>query len=248
MAAVEDTIDAHGWTNSPPWQASELPGINGTLSRIITQAVHRVMEPSPTSPLQARYTAADFRTLSMLSYFHFDLGSPTWDFAVPLLAMTPWQVELGKSIEQVIMIGEGADGILEQDLHLALNGSVVALLEAEPLEGPVYLQGRPYPALEDSHFLGLALIRGIDESDLRLKLHLLTPLPPSQLCRARIIVKNGAMEAPLSAMLDWRTGSIGDEGIAGTRRENVPFVEFNGIEVIGGERRRVRRNLMRKGI
>ena len=240
----------YGWTTSPPYQMTELPSnFVPPGNNHVARTVQYIIEAAPTSPLQARYTSADLRILSMMTYFHADLGSSNWDFTLPLLGVTPWQIELGTSIQQIIIIGESAEGIVEEDLTLALNGSIVALLEStESPAGPAYVQARPYPALDDSNFLGLALIRAVHTSSSRMILHLLTPLPPSQLNKAKILVKNGAMELPLCGMLDWRSGGVDEEGLAGMDWEHVPFLEVGGVEVVGGERRRFRRNLMRKGM
>lgn len=185
----------------------------------------------------------------MMSYFHANLESQTWDFSMPLITISPLQVELGITIEQVILVGEGADGVVDDDLPIALNSSVVALLETiEPLDGPVYVQGDPYPSLDGSNFLGLALVRGVDTSGHQITLHLMSPLPASVLSSAKIIVKNGAIELPLCGMLDWRSGAVSEDGLVGVKWEDVPFLDLRGEDVVGGERRRFRRNLMRKGV
>lgn len=241
-----------GWTNSPPAHANGLPFVDSFApldNRSSPRAIQYILECAPTSPLQARYTSADLRILSLMTYLHFDFSSSKWNFSIPLLAMHPWQIEVGSSIEHIILIGEGADGVVEEDLTLALNGSMVALLETtEPLVGPAYVQGRSYPAFNDSNFLGLALVRDAVVSPTALKLHLLSPVPPAQLSKARILVKNGALELPLCGMIDWRSGGMSEDGLVGMKWEDVPFLDVAGVEVAGGERRRFRRNLMRKGM
>ena len=195
------------------------------------------LEAVPVTPLQARHTAADFRILSMISYLRTNFNS-NWDFS-SLSTQVPWRVKLGVAVKHVILIGEGADGTVEEDLPLALNGSVVALLEADDLDGPLYVQGRPYPSLDECNFLGLAIVRGLHE----LTLHLITPLSPDVLAKAKILVKNGAMELPLCAIQE----ALND-GVRGTDSREVPFLDAQWIDVPGGERRRFRRNLQRKGM
>jgi polynucleotide 5'-hydroxyl-kinase GRC3/NOL9 len=242
-----------GWTNSPPPVASDLPGVYDTRSS--SQQVF-TLEPAPISPLQARHTPADLRILSTISYFHANLCNTlreTWNFASPLIAIPPWEVDLGgTSIEQVYLIGEGSDGIIREDLPLALNGSIVALLEVldnSPLIGDVYQQNRPLPPLEETNFLGLAVIRSVLPAEgSTMKIRLITPLPPAMLGRAKIIVRNGAIELPLCGMLDWQSGPINEEGLAGIGWSEVPFLDVNGEIGVGGERRRYRRNVMRKGM
>ena len=76
-------------------------------------------------------------------------------------------------------------------------------------------------------------------------MHVLTPLPPHLLAKCRIVVK-GEMELPIWGMLDFRVD--GESGsVAGVEKSKVPYLQWGKGEGIGGERRRVRRNLMRKG-
>ncbi|WVQ96487.1 hypothetical protein IAU59_003592 [Kwoniella sp. CBS 9459] len=266
----EESYQGPGWTTSPTWQNAQLPfdgssypypaESSGNNAAVVKRFK---LDPAPVSPLQARYTAADLRVLSIISYFHSTL-SPSgtrWDFTAPLLAQPPWEVEygVGKAIEKVYMIGEGSEGVIESDLPLALNGSVVALLEytEQPVEDQdqegVYVQARPAPSLESVNCLGLALIRAVVPSNSSTggegRLHLLTPLPPSVLARCKAIVKNGAIELPNPGMMDWRL-PLTEEGMTGIGKnwDQVPFFDVSGIEVVGGERRRFRKNIMRKGM
>lgn len=197
------------------------------------------VEPAPSSPLQARYTAADMRALSTIAYLHSH--GDKWDFSAPLLAMKPWTLSLGDTVKNVYFIGEGADAILPHDLPLALNGSLVGLLASEP-EEELYVSGRQ-PSVENATFLGLALIRAVRADDEGIALQLISPLR-ADLARVTAIVRNGAMELPTCGLLDWRDRS--DEGLAGVRWEDVPFFEVSGSDAIGGDRRRFRKNLQRK--
>ncbi|WVF68971.1 hypothetical protein IAT40_003745 [Kwoniella sp. CBS 6097] len=271
-SAEEETYHGPGWTTSPTWQNAQLP-FDGSYSYPAEGSSNAVsvkrfkLDPAPVSPLQARYTAADLRVLSTISYFHSTLSSSgtRWDFTGPLLAQSPWEVEYGagKAIERVYMIGEGSEGIIGSDLPLALNGSVVALLEytEQPIEDQdqdqegLYVQARPPPSHESVNCLGLALIRAIvpspstSSSGLEGRMHLLTPLQPAVLGRCRAIVRNGAIELPNPGMMDWRT-PISQEGMTGIGKtwDQVPFFDVSGVEVVGGERRRFRKNIMRKGM
>lgn len=248
-----------GWTSSPPPQQSytSVAPSSGTMSFTLQSA--------PVSPLLARHTPSDLRTLSMIAYFHAQLGQQTWDFSRPLLAIPPWQVDLSPSpssngveggIRQVVMMGESADSILPADLALALNGNIVALIEhpeQDPARESVYNPEHDTPpALDESTYRGLALVRGIQpvpdpQSDeaTAYRLHLLTPLPAEVLQRCNVIVRNGAVELPLCGMLDWRYPNAGD--LAGVKWEDAPYLDVSGVVGVGGERRRFRRNLMRKG-
>jgi polynucleotide 5'-hydroxyl-kinase GRC3/NOL9 len=75
-------------------------------------------------------------------------------------------------------------------------------------------------------------------------MHILTPVPPHLFSKCRVLVK-GEMELPLWGMLDFRSDVEGV--IAGVEKAKVPYLQWGKGEGLGGEKRRVRRNLMRKG-
>ncbi|KAI9634884.1 uncharacterized protein MKK02DRAFT_34344 [Dioszegia hungarica] len=253
--AADESLERPGWTSSPTLPPVPLPPTStGRPPQVYT------VEPAQSTALQARYTAIDHRTLSTLSYFHSSLPPPlspssvSWDFSAPLIARTPYEVVLGDAVKAVYIIGEGSDGVLPEDLPLALNGSLIALVEVDNLdpEHPVYTQNRPLPSLDEVNFLGFGIVRAISPSvaaDHRgSKIHLLTPLSAETLGRVNAIVKNGAMELPTAGMLDWRDrGEEGAGGVLGVPWGEVPFFD-TGAGGVGVERRRWRRNLMRKGM
>ncbi|KDR71072.1 hypothetical protein GALMADRAFT_254240 [Galerina marginata CBS 339.88] len=143
-------------------------------------------------------------------------------------------------------------------------------IESIPEEGSsLAMTGIPYtqhhgpPPPVSSNCVGIALIRGVsppskeavsaDGAKARVKtyFHILTPLPQALLARSRVLVK-GEMELPVWGMLDFRNfegkdADIGD--VAGVNRENVPFLQWGkGAEgALGADKKRVRRNLMRRG-
>ena len=249
----------------PPWHSTD-PRLPRHAGRSTGERwnVH-VIEAITPSPLQARYTAADLRILSTISYFQAQLGQArqtsmvatehaTWDFSTPIVAMSPWQVEIGPNgpLRKVFMTGEGSEGIVEEDLPLALNGSIVALVEIQNVdtETPCYVQSSPLPPLDIINTLGLGLIRAIQPSFSGYTIHVLTPLPPHVLSKIDGMVVNRAMELPLVGMLDWKSTKTTDSGekMMGWDWEDVPFLEVGEMSGVGGEKRRYRRNLMRKGM
>lgn len=272
---------APGWTRSPVHQFASLPfspvedreNANGNGTGMVS---YQLLETAPVSPLHTRYTPADMRVLATLSYFYSRISpgpgvlsvsdpnpNPTvhtssWDYSTPLTEQSPWEAILGEAIREVYVIGEGSDGVVPSDLPLALNGSVVALLERltpSTLEqnsnahdrAPSYVQARPPPSVDETTFLGLALIRAVSPNS-PIKLHLLTPLPGDVLRRATIMVKNGAIELPAPGMMDWRDTRADRAARGGWEvPEEMPFFE-SGEAGVGGERRRFRRNIMRKGM
>jgi len=238
--------NGQGWTSSPP---PEFPSGYTHLSR--APIIHTI-QSAPITPLLARHTPSDLRTLSMIAYFHAHLSNQTWDFNTPLLAIPPYQVELSTStispLRRVYISGEGSESLIPQDLGLALNGNTVALIheiDQDPNIESLYDPSRPIP-LDESTFLGLALIRGLKSTGEGFTLHLLTPLSEESLGKANAIIRNGAVELPLPGMLDWRAPNAGD--LAGVKWEDVPYLDVSGVVGVGGERRRFRRNLMRKGM
>lgn len=75
-------------------------------------------------------------------------------------------------------------------------------------------------------------------------MHVLTPLPPSSLAKCRVLVK-GEVELPIWGMLDFREP---EEGVlAGFEKQKMPYLQWGKSEGVGVEKRRVRRNLMRRG-
>ena len=238
--------NGQGWTSSPP---PEFPSGYTHLSR--TPIVHTI-QSAPITPLLARHTPSDLRTLSMIAYFHSHLNTQIWDFSAPLLAIPPYQVELSTStispLRRVYISGEGSESIIPQDLGLALNGNIVALIheiDQDPNIESLYDPSRSIP-LDESTFLGLALVRGLKPTEEGFTLHLLTPLSEESLRKANAIIRNGAVELPLPGMLDWRAPNNND--LAGVKWEDVPYLDVSGVVGVGGERRRFRRNLMRKGM
>jgi polynucleotide 5'-hydroxyl-kinase GRC3/NOL9 len=207
------------------------------------------------TPLLSKYTAAEFRILATLSYMHSippqGLASSIrsrWVFDHPLVRQAPWQVDMA-AIREIYLTGEGADGVIEEDLALALNGSIVALLERTAASSDVpdqrYVPGRELPSPADTNCLGLAVLRSV--SPALQTVHLLSPVDPESFSRVSIMIK-GELELPVTAMLDWQAGPTVDSvGMMGLKWEDVPFLQFKGVDGIGMGRRKWRRNIMRKG-
>lgn len=221
--------------------------------------------------MSQRYTPADHRTLSILSYFHavFPSAPPlasesagiyatSWNTSLPLCAQHPYELTSDTALDSVILSGPGFEDVVPSEIHHVLNGAVVGLVRCEPgaldLEtassargipytGIPYTRGTPPPPPSASTCPALALVRSTS-SAAPARLHVLTPLPPAHLAAAppRVLVK-GELELPVWGMLDFRT----EDAVAGVERARVPFLRWGKTEGTGGERRRVRRNLMRRG-
>ncbi|KAI0643584.1 hypothetical protein C8Q79DRAFT_142877 [Trametes meyenii] len=229
----------------------------------------RLLDSVPPAFVNPHYTAADHRNLSALSYFHAVFppspspspypspSATSWDTSLPLCAQSPYEVDWRVAFDKLILTGAGMEDVVPSEVHRALNGAVVALVSYEPtttdpenlVEPDVppllpYEQGAPPPLPNTSRCLGLALIRAISLST-QPRLQLLTPVPCHLLHASRALIM-GELQLPIWGMLDFRTLDGGCE-IAGYERGKVPYLRWGKGEGAGGDRRRVRRNLMRKG-
>ncbi|KAI0329903.1 hypothetical protein GY45DRAFT_1251771 [Cubamyces sp. BRFM 1775] len=230
--------------------------------------VHLV-ETVHSHPSASHYTAADHRNLSILSYLHaiFPREAPpspyvsaiatAWNTTTPLCAQAPYEVDGSVAFDKLILTGAGMEDVVPDNVHRALNCAIVGLVSCEPgtLETDAqpedglsarlaYEQGAPPPLPTASRCLGLALVRAIGPGP-KTPVQLLTPVPPPLLSSARVLMM-GELQLPVWGMLDFRT--LDDSGeIAGYERGKVPYLRWGKGEGAGGERRRVRRNLMRKG-
>lgn len=214
--------------------------------------IHRLEAIAP-SALSTRFTAADRRTIALMSYFHAvfpstppralqQVAATAWNTALPLCAVPPYEVDTNVALDRVVVTGPGGEDVVPTELLRVLNGAVVGLVHSEEAsagEGTAYTQGAAAPDPTSSTCVGLVLVRGVSPE----RLHVLTPVPPHLLTTARVLVK-GELELPVWGMLDFRTEN-GD--VAGVERARVPYLRWGKGEGVGAERRRVRRNLMRKG-
>ncbi|KAI6040649.1 hypothetical protein EDC04DRAFT_2674743 [Pisolithus marmoratus] len=189
----------------------------------------------------------------------------SWDATLPLCARYPFEVRCESAFDRIYLVGPGYEDVVPSELPSVVNCAVVGLIaydtstkeaEVAPMDQGVsalpYSPGQPPPHPSTLNCLGIALIRGVFSStdpsptpshSPSTHLHILTPLPPSILGYARVLIK-GELELPIWGMLDFREGEEG--GIAGVEREQVPYLQWGKGEGLGSQRRRVRRNLMRK--
>ncbi|KAF9530882.1 hypothetical protein CPB83DRAFT_849803 [Crepidotus variabilis] len=197
-----------------------------------------------------------------------DTPATTWNVSHPLCAIPPYEVDCAIAFDKVILTGAGSEDVVNEEIQRVLNGAIVGLISCEPgvLEttkdegsGIPYTQKSSVPPPSASRCVGLALVRGVSQlfnsgSTLRQSktlLHLITPAPVSYLQQARVVVK-GDLELPVWGMLDFRSfekyGTLGGE-VAGVQGESVPYMQWGKAPdgVHGAEKRKVRRNLMRRG-
>jgi len=191
----------------------------------------------------------------------------SWDVSRPLCAVPPYQIDCTVAFDKIVLTGSGSEDVVEEEIGRVLNGAIVAFVSCEPgtvERGVPTSAGIPYtrqqapPSPESSNCVGIGLIRGIsppkvdDQGQVKTFIHMLTPLPHQLLASARVLVK-GEMELPVWGMLDFRNFNEGNGvhsgDVAGVGWDKVPFLQWGKAPdgVMGGEKRRVRRNLMRRG-
>ncbi|KAK6992172.1 fungal-specific transcription factor domain-containing protein [Favolaschia claudopus] len=212
--------------------------------------MHR-LQPIPPSILSTNYSASDHRSIALVT-------ATTWNTALPMCAQPPYEVDWDLAFDRIVLVGAGAEDVVSSEIARVLNGGLVGLVAYEPgsldanmastsdeesgLPSVPYIQGAEAPSPSTSMCHGVALIRAVSPSSSHL--HILTPLPAHLLAKCRVVVK-GEMELPIWEMLDFRTDMERD--VAGVEKGKVPYLQWGKGEGLGGERRRVRRNLMRKG-
>ena len=214
----------------------------------------RVHTLEPVTP-PPRFTAADHRALSLISYFHAVFPNPAqlaplqpatafaWDTNLPLCAQPPYELTLRLALDRIVLVGAGAEDVVRTELVRVLAGALVALVsDTEPSlsdsEEELYTPGAPPPDPASSRCLGLALVRGVSNDGS--KVQLLTPVPPETLVDPRVLVM-GELRLPVWGWLDFRSAD-GEQADA----DDVPFLRWGRSTGAGGERRRVRRNIMRR--
>ncbi|KAJ7247643.1 hypothetical protein B0H12DRAFT_739265 [Mycena haematopus] len=232
-----------------------------------------LLQPIAPSVLSANYSSSDHRSIAILSYLHSifprtapkaleQLTATRWNTTLPLCAQPPYEVDWALAFDRITLCGAGVEDVVPSEINRVLNGALVGLVAYEPgsLDEDVnmsttssdtnaaqvppipYNQGSAVPSPSTSMCYGVALIRAISSSSSHLQI--LTPLPPHLLSKCRVLVK-GEMELPLWGMLDFRSDMEGE--VAGIEKAKVPYLQWGKGEGLGGEKRRVRRNLMRKG-
>jgi polynucleotide 5'-hydroxyl-kinase GRC3/NOL9 len=196
----------------------------------------------------------------MLSYFHAVFPDPIpsnplrqtltsqWRTDLPLCARPPYELTSRLALDRIVLTGAGAEDVVRAELWRVLAGALVALVSNGPSvllppppegneneEQQLYTPGSPLPDPTSSSCLALALVRGVSGDGS--KLQLLTPAPLETLASARVMVM-GELQLPVWGWLDFRNleGTPGD----------VPFLRWGRGAGAGSERRRVRRNIMRR--
>lgn len=217
-------------------------------SNVSTNIVVAAISPPLRPP---RFSAADLRGLALMSYFYGRFSSREkspgslddlvshWDTSLPLRAIAPITVDMNLGLESIVVAAPGGDDVVPAELSKALVCGVVGLVAPDSASEPpsiTYVQGALPPLPQSSRCVGLAFVRGVSDT----KLQMLTPTPTRELKHCRIAVL-GELNMPVWAFLD-RDGDEAEEN-------GLPYLQWGRsiAESAGGERRRIRRNIMRRG-
>lgn len=217
-------------------------------SSVSTNIVVAAISPPLRPP---RFSAADLRGLALMSYFYGHFPSREkipgnldglvshWDTNLPLRAIAPIIVDVSLGLESIVIAAPGGDDVVPAELSKALVCGVIGLVAPDSASAPPanpYVQGALPPLPQASRCVGLAFVRGVSNT----KLQILTPTPARELKHCRIAVL-GELNMPVWAFLEWD----GNE----TEESGLPYLQWGRsiAESAGGERRRIRRNIMRRG-
>lgn len=194
-------------------------------------------------------TPAELRAMQTMAYFHQRRKS-SWDCR-RISRMRPWVVKYSgenSGIDAILSYGQAPQ---PEFLNEVLDGSLVAIVEHDPNRFDAAAVDRtavediPYIISKEDGFslpidpqqskcLGLALIRGIDVQNK--KLHLVTPLPESQiagLIQRKVILVHGGFDSPEWAYLEDFYAADKDDIASldmGTDRPWVTLREPVGVE------------------
>ncbi|KAG9103033.1 Polynucleotide 5'-hydroxyl-kinase grc3 [Ceratobasidium sp. 370] len=242
---VSDTSSNPG-VSSLPRKAFE-GSLDSARTNSSTKQISLTAIPPPLYP--PRFSAADMRSLALMSYFHgrFSQGKSAgyldsfieyWDTSLPLKAVAPIIVDPDLALESITIAAPGGDDVVPSELSKALVCGVVGLVAPESTAtrtGAVYVQGTSPPSPQTSRCIGLGFIRGVSDT----KIQLLTPAPVQELrgCRSFVL---GELSMPVWAFLDSDRDNHGEN--------ELPYLQWGRsvAESAGGERRRIRRNIMRR--
>lgn len=241
------------------WNEDSQPmGGEGDAERVVYR-----LDVSESSPLDSKWSAADLRTLGFISYFHSRFPTTTlrrsaiptnsfsleWDFSQALVERTPWELDWSdrSKLSEVHFLAGEIDST--QVLH-ALNGAIIGIVTSsipshETTSGFPYSIDSPFPDPSTSNCHSLALVRSVSPSS---KLfYILLPASPATITTSDAAVEEakgirlvkGELELPVCLMLDFNASSIA----VSVEETAMPYLSVED----GVGRKKVRRNLMRRG-
>ena len=217
--------------------------LNASFSEAFTQLA-RVYSVPPfvTSANHAKLTAADNRTLCLMSYLYkqtipgssaADAPYPKWCFDEPLLAIPPYIVDIKTGFPGGVHVLPFGSAVQDSLKLQALDVSIAAIVTVQPEAALNALDfaGRAdtAPPHRTSHCLGLALVRAVDERAGTVEL--LTPIEPARLLASAhsdpqtqdqvpdqpqvpqaLALVKGAIQVPVWAFLDFELVRAAKDG------------------------------------
>jgi len=165
-----------------------------------------LIESANAIPPSIPLTAADLRTLGIMTYFH-STGQDRWDFKTHLTAWKPWMAKLSGDDRGIWAIAIQGEELLLEDTLLAINGAMVAIIVISAIpdeyvsctaEGiPVLMnRGSKFMDPRSSRCVGYAVIRGVDSKNGRM--FLLTPWEPASIKdHEKIVLERGHVNLPV---------------------------------------------------
>jgi polynucleotide 5'-hydroxyl-kinase GRC3/NOL9 len=201
------------------------------------------LRPVGMTTLSSRWSPAELRVLSLVSYFHHQHFLKKWDFETSMVRWIPYKVNW-EVLNSIRVLGDLGGEVDKQNALIALNGTIVGLVEGDldlndgKVEGS-FNYSTLAPSPNCSNYLGLGILRSIDVNA-RI-FYIISPLDIETISRCRNIVK-GDMILPICLMLD-------RELVDGKSGVELPYLEVENKRkryIVGEGKKKVRRNLMRK--
>ncbi|KAK0528540.1 Polynucleotide 5'-hydroxyl-kinase grc3 [Tilletia horrida] len=187
----------------------------------------------PAAQPRLRLTAADQRTLTLLSYLHAEAmpsfspagepQPPRWNFDRPLSAIPPMIVDACSGLQGGIHILPFGGAVPDKLKLHALNGSIVAVVErldvgvqlggesgSDVRQRWLSVFGQKMPSATSSRCLGLAIVRSIarDQQELELVGPMQAILAGAQSqggAGVALALVKGVIDVPLQAALDFES-------------------------------------------
>ena len=233
-----------------------------------SNVIQLAIERAPGISVPTRYSAADHRAISMLSYFHSrEISVPIsditgeyveepqsrreWFTDLPLCAQPPWEINWMEGLDHVVLIGSGAEDVVPSEVLRVLNGAIVGLVALDPHTIP-WIEQPP----DKTHSKAIPYVQGSSPPlpnssncvGLALirsvrpssnVLHILSPVPPSHLAMVRVLVM-GEIQLPIWGMLDYRAAEEAAGTLTGVDYDKVPFLCWasGGAVAIHGSRKK----------
>ncbi|TPX36291.1 hypothetical protein SmJEL517_g01423 [Synchytrium microbalum] len=185
---------------------------------------------------RSRFSAMDFRTLNLQSYFCIPTSMQT---TIPTYTHPTCQTPTSASCSSIqIQFVHGS--VPPQHTLRALNGTIVGLVidssfpkqEATDVDEAskkklALLKTQTILPARNTHCVGLGLIRAIEQTDTEIILYVITPVRLNMLQKVNLIVRGGGFEAPVSLLVADAGTRLGRVGLG--LAPDIPYVMDAGM-------------------